>query len=268
MVHVKNLSKSFGSNRVLRNIDVTVAPGEVVVMIGASGSGKTTLLRCMNLLTVPDHGEVFIDGEPMGQVDRKGNFRPLADRDLDRLRARMGMVFQRFNLFPHMTAAENVMLGPMMVRKTPKATARDLAEKQLTKVGLADKFDAYPAKLSGGQQQRVAIARALAMSPKLLLFDEPTSALDPELVGEVLETMRQLAADGMTMVVVTHEMDFAREVADRVIFLSDGQIVEEGPPSTIFAAPQHERTRNFLRRTLRHQPTPPTPLRAVDVING
>ena len=268
MVCVRNLSKSFGTNRVLRSVELSVAAGEVVCMIGASGSGKTTLLRCMNLLTIPDLGEVLIDGEPVGQMDGKGRFRPLTDRDLDRLRARMGMVFQRFNLFPHMTAVENVMLGPMMVRNTPKIAARSLAEEQLTKVGLADKFDSYPSKLSGGQQQRVAIARALAMSPKLMLFDEPTSALDPELVGEVLETMRQLANDGMTMVIVTHEMDFAREVADRVLFLSDGQIVEEGPPTAIFGAPQQEKTRNFLRRTLRHQLTPPTRLRSLDVANN
>ena len=268
MVCVRNLSKSFGTNRVLRNVELSVAAGEVVCMIGASGSGKTTLLRCMNLLTIPDLGEVLIDGEPVGQMDGKGRFRPLTDRDLDRLRARMGMVFQRFNLFPHMTAVENVMLGPMMVRKTAKIAARSFAEEQLTKVGLADKFDSYPSKLSGGQQQRVAIARALAMSPKLMLFDEPTSALDPELVGEVLETMRQLANDGMTMVIVTHEMDFAREVADRVLFLSDGQIVEEGPPTAIFGAPQQEKTRNFLRRTLRHQLTPPTRLRSLDVANN
>ena len=268
MVCVRNLSKSFGTNRVLRNVELSVAAGEVVCMIGASGSGKTTLLRCMNLLTIPDLGEVLIDGEPVGQMDGKGRFRPLTDRDLDRLRARMGMVFQRFNLFPHMTAVENVMLGPMMVRKTAKIAARSLAEEQLSKVGLADKFDSYPSKLSGGQQQRVAIARALAMSPKLMLFDEPTSALDPELVGEVLETMRQLANDGMTMVIVTHEMDFAREVADRVLFLSDGQIVEEGPPTAIFGAPQQEKTRNFLRRTLRHQLTPPTRLRSLDVANN
>jgi len=268
MVCVRNLSKSFGTNRVLRSVELSVAAGEVVCMIGASGSGKTTLLRCMNLLTIPDLGEVLIDGEPVGQMDGKGRFRPLTDRDLDRLRARMGMVFQRFNLFPHMTAVENVMLGPMMVRNTPKIAARSLAEEQLTKVGLADKFDSYPSKLSGGQQQRVAIARALAMSPKLMLFDEPTSTLDPELVGEVLETMRQLANDGMTMVIVTHEMDFAREVADRVLFLSDGQIVEEGPPTAIFGAPQQEKTRNFLRRTLRHQLTPPTRLRSLDVANN
>lgn len=268
IICVRNLSKSFDTNRVLRNVELSVAAGEVVCMIGASGSGKTTLLRCMNLLTIPDLGEVLIDGEPLGQMDGKGRFRPLTDRDLDRVRARMGMVFQRFNLFPHMTAIENVMLGPMMVRKTPKIAARALAEEQLAKVGLADKFDSYPSKLSGGQQQRVAIARALAMSPKLMLFDEPTSALDPELVGEVLETMRQLANDGMTMIIVTHEMDFAREVADRVLFLSDGQIVEEGPPTAIFGAPQQEKTRNFLRRTLRHQLTTSTRLPSLDVANN
>jgi len=254
MVQVVGLSKSFGDHRVLNNINLEVKSGEVVVMIGASGSGKTTLLRCMNLLTIPDAGEVHINGEPLGRLNKRGKFVPVKDRDLDRRRAAMGMVFQRFNLFPHMSVIDNVMLGPCMVRRMSRPDARTLAEELLTKVGLADKFDSYPARLSGGQQQRVAIARSLAMSPKLMLFDEPTSALDPELVGEVLETMRQLAADGMTMVIVTHEMDFAREVADRVLFLHDGDILEEGPPERIFSAPRNERTRNFLRRTLRSGP--------------
>jgi polar amino acid transport system ATP-binding protein len=250
MVHLEGISKSFGSLQVLRDVSLKVLPGEVVVMIGASGSGKTTLLRCINLLNAPDSGRITIDGTMLGQETPDGSFRPLPDRQLDRARARVGMVFQRFNLFPHMTAAENVMLGPVMVRKMGKAAARELAAMQLGRVGLADKLDAYPSRLSGGQQQRVAIARALAMEPKLMLFDEPTSALDPELVGEVLETMRRLADEGMTMVIVTHEMDFAREVADRVLFLHAGAVVEQGSPDAIFTAPRHERLQTFLRRTL------------------
>ncbi|WP_298727731.1 amino acid ABC transporter ATP-binding protein [uncultured Ferrovibrio sp.] len=252
MVKVEALHKSFGKLQVLNNVDLEVATGEVVVMIGASGSGKTTLLRCINLLEVPERGRIFIEGEPMGLHQPDGSFRPLADSILDQRRAHIGMVFQRFNLFPHLTVLGNVMLGPLLVRKLPKAEARALAERQLEKVGLAEKLNVYPSKLSGGQQQRVAIARALAMEPKLMLFDEPTSALDPELVGEVLETMRQLADDGMTMVIVTHEMHFARDVADRVCFLGNGQILEQGPPEKIFAEPEHERTRTFLRRTMAH----------------
>jgi polar amino acid transport system ATP-binding protein len=250
MVHLEALTKSFGESAVLRDVSLKVQRGEVVVMIGASGSGKTTLLRCINLLTVPDRGRVTVDGTVLGSEGPGGDFRPLPDRLLDRHRTHIGMVFQRFNLFPHMTALQNVMLGPVLVRKLSKTAARELAIAQLEKVGLAAKIDQYPSHLSGGQQQRVAIARSLAMAPKLMLFDEPTSALDPELVGEVLETMRELADDGMTMVVVTHEMDFAREVGDRVLFLHGGQIAEEGRPEALFAHPQHERTRAFLHRTL------------------
>jgi polar amino acid transport system ATP-binding protein len=250
MVYLESVSKSFGDNAVLRSVTLKVTKGDVIVMIGASGSGKTTLLRCINLLTVPDRGRVTVDGEVLGSENSGGKFKPLPDRSLDRHRMHIGMVFQRFNLFPHMTALENVMLGPVLVRKMPKVAARELAVAQLEKVGLATKIDQYPSHLSGGQQQRVAIARSLAMAPKLMLFDEPTSALDPELVGEVLETIRALADDGMTMVVVTHEMDFAREVGDRVLFLHGGQIIEDASPETLFLHPQHERTRAFLHRTM------------------
>jgi polar amino acid transport system ATP-binding protein len=250
MVYLEGLTKSFGENTVLRDVTLKVQKGEVVVMIGASGSGKTTLLRCINLLTVPDRGRVTVGGEVLGSEGPGGNFEPVPDRLLDRQRTHIGMVFQRFNLFPHMTALQNVMLGPVLVRKMSKTAARELAIAQLEKVGLAAKIDQYPSHLSGGQQQRVAIARSLAMAPKLMLFDEPTSALDPELVGEVLETMRELADDGMTMIVVTHEMDFAREVGDRVLFLDGGQIIEEGSPEAVFVHPQHERTRAFLHRTM------------------
>jgi polar amino acid transport system ATP-binding protein len=258
-VHLEGVMKTFGSTVVLNGISVSVSQGEVVVMIGASGSGKTTLLRCMNLLTVPDRGRVFVDGEPLGAENRRGRFVPLRDSELDRRRAHIGMVFQRFNLFPHMTALENVMLGPVMVRKLTKTAAKELAFEQLRKVGLAAKAHDYPHRLSGGQQQRVAIARSLAMAPKLMLFDEPTSALDPELVGEVLESMRALADEGMTMVIVTHEMDFAREVGDRVLFLDGGNILEQGVPEAIFNHPQHERTRSFLKRTMRRRADSATP---------
>ena len=250
-VRIEGLSHSFGSHLVLNDINMTVASGEVVVLIGASGSGKTTLLRCINVLELPQRGMIYIDDEPMGARGKDGSFVPFPDRLLNRKRAEIGMVFQRFNLFPHMTALQNVMLGPVMVRKMPTRQAEEFAIAQLRKVGLEDKLAAYPSKLSGGQQQRVAIARALAMSPKLMLFDEPTSALDPELVGEVLDTMRQLAEEGMTMIIVTHEMGFASEVADRVAFLDNGSILEEGSPERIFRDPENERTRTFLRRVLR-----------------
>jgi polar amino acid transport system ATP-binding protein len=235
---------------VLDDINLTVASGEVVVLIGASGSGKTTLLRCINVLELPQRGMIYIGDEPMGERRKDGSFTAFPDYLLNRKRADIGMVFQRFNLFPHMTVLQNVMLGPVLVRKMPAENAKEFAMAQLRKVGLEEKLAAYPSKLSGGQQQRVAIARALAMSPKLMLFDEPTSALDPELVGEVLDTMRQLAEEGMTMIIVTHEMGFANEVADRVQFLDSGRILEEGPPSRIFQNPEHERTRIFLRRVL------------------
>jgi ABC-type polar amino acid transport system ATPase subunit len=252
-VRIEELTHSFGSHMVLNNINLTVTPGEVVVLIGASGSGKTTLLRCINVLELPQRGMIYIDEEPMGERRKDGSFAAFPDHLLNSRRAEIGMVFQRFNLFPHMTVLQNVMLGPVLVRKMPAEDAKEFAVAQLRKVGLEDKIAAYPSKLSGGQQQRVAIARALAMSPKLMLFDEPTSALDPELVGEVLDTMRQLAEEGMTMIVVTHEMGFASEVADRVQFLDNGKIVEEGPPAQIFRNPENERTRTFLRRVLRNQ---------------
>jgi polar amino acid transport system ATP-binding protein len=250
MVRVEGVNKFFGALQVLRDVSLEVRAGEVVVLIGASGSGKTTLLRCINCLEHPTAGRIDVDGVPMGVHDEGGVFKPDPESILNRKRAQIGMVFQRFNLFSHLTALDNVALAPMMVKKLPKAEARAAAVALLAKVGLADKLAAYPSKLSGGQQQRVAIARALAMSPKLMLFDEPTSALDPELVGEVLETMKQLALEGMTMIVVTHEMGFAREVADRILFLSDGCILEEGTPHDLFARPRHERTRAFLAKVL------------------
>jgi polar amino acid transport system ATP-binding protein len=248
MVRIEKLGKSFGALEVLRNIDMQVGKREVVVLIGASGSGKTTLLRCVNCLEMPSTGRIWVDGEPMGVFDSKQAFLPLSETLLNQRRAEIGMVFQRFNLFPHMTALQNVSLAPVMVRKTPQDQAEALAEKLLEKVGLGDKKHVYPSRLSGGQQQRVAIARALAMNPKLMLFDEPTSSLDPELVGEVLETMKQLAEEGMTMIVVTHEMGFAREVGDRILFLHQGSILEEGPPDQIFNSPREDRTRAFLSR--------------------
>jgi polar amino acid transport system ATP-binding protein len=241
MISVRSVSKSFGEHRVLDAVSLEVAKGEVVCVIGPSGSGKSTLLRCMNGLESYDAGEVAIDGEPVHRESAS----------IHRLRSEVGMVFQRFNLFPHRTALENVMEGPVFVKGLPRAEAQEQAEALLAKVGLAQKLGAYPAKLSGGQQQRVAIARALAMQPKAILFDEPTSALDPELVGEVLKVMLTLAREGMTMVVVTHEMGFAAEVAHRVLFLDGGRIVEEGPPQQILAAPKHERTRDFLQRVLK-----------------
>ena len=248
MVKVEKLAKTFGNLEVLHDIDMVVDRREVVVLIGASGSGKTTLLRCMNCLETPTRGGIWVDGEAMGFLDEKGGFRSLPEQELNQRRAQIGMVFQRFNLFPHMTALENVSIGPVMVKRTARREADDLAAELLAKMGLADKKHVYPSKLSGGQQQRVAIARALAMSPKLMLFDEPTSSLDPELVGEVLEAMKQLAEDGMTMVVVTHEMGFAREVGDRVLFLHQGKILEQGTPDEIFNRPREERTRAFLSR--------------------
>jgi len=240
MITVRHLSKAFGAHRVLDDVSLEIRRGEVVCIIGASGSGKSTFLRCINGLESYDLGELIVDG----YVVRKEN------RDIHAHRGQVGMVFQRFNLFPHRTSLENVMEGPIYVNGVPRATARAEAVALLTKVGLGDKLDAYPASLSGGQQQRVAIARSLAMKPKVMLFDEPTSALDPELVGDVLKVMQQLAKDGMTMVVVTHEMGFAREVADRVLFLDDGRILEQGPPEEVLRTPKHERTRDFLQRVI------------------
>ena len=236
MIKVENVHKSFGKLEVLKGIDMEVHPGEVVVLVGVSGSGKSTFLRCLNFLELINEGVITIDGK---RVDQKKD-------DLSKVRAEVGMVFQHFNLFPHKTVLENVMEAPIMVKKAAKATAEKTALEILRKVGLSDKADVYPNKLSGGQKQRVAIARALAMEPKALLFDEPTSALDPELVGEVLQVMKDLADEGMTMVVVTHEMKFAKEVADRVIMLNEGVIIEDADPDTFFNHSTNERTRQFL----------------------
>ena len=239
-IRVEGLTKRFGPLEVLRGIDAAITDSEVVCVIGPSGSGKSTLLRCLNGLEEASGGQVWVHDVPVHAPAT----------DLDALRTEIGMVFQRFNLFPHRTALENVMEGPIYVKKRPRAEARDLAADLLDKVGLEGKLDVRPGQLSGGQQQRVAIARALAMEPKAILFDEPTSALDPELVGEVLKVMRDLAGEGMTMVVVTHEMGFAREVADRVFFLESGTILEQGPPEQILRNPQHERTQDFLHRVI------------------
>ncbi|WP_415097860.1 amino acid ABC transporter ATP-binding protein [Micropruina sp.] len=239
-IQIYDLHKSFGQIEVLKGISTIVRRGEVVCVIGPSGSGKSTLLRCVNLLEQPTAGRVFILNEEITDPDA----------DVDELRARMGMVFQQFNLFPHLSVLENCTIAPINVLKRPKADAEATARENLEKVGLAERAGSYPAQLSGGQQQRVAIARALSMDPDLMLFDEPTSALDPELVGDVLSVMRDLARSGMTMMVVTHEMAFAREVADRVIFMDGGVIVEEGPPEDVIGNPQQERTRTFLRRVL------------------
>jgi polar amino acid transport system ATP-binding protein len=238
MISIRNISKSFGTNLVLDGISLDVAQGEVVCVIGASGSGKSTLLRCVNGLETYDGGDITVEGQRVDQVGRH----------MIAIRERVAMVFQRFNLFPHRTALENVMEGPIYVKHESRNAAAAKARKLLAQVGLAGKEDAYPRNLSGGQQQRVAIARALAMQPRAILFDEPTSALDPELVGEVLAVMRALADQGMTMIVVTHEMGFAREVADRVVFIDRGHIVEQGPARAILSDPQHERTKDFLRR--------------------
>nr|WP_207650100.1 amino acid ABC transporter ATP-binding protein [Desulforamulus ferrireducens] len=242
LVKAQNVQKNFGKLKVLKGINLEVKQGEVVVIIGPSGSGKSTFLRCINHLESIDDGLVMFENKT---VSVKG-------KELCQLRSQIGMVFQRFNLFPHMTVLQNVMEGPITVLGKSKHEARDLAEELLAKVGLADKAENFPSQLSGGQQQRVAIARALAMKPKLMLFDEPTSALDPELVGEVLSVIRNLAAEGMTMIIVTHEMGFAREVADRVIFMDEGKIVEMGVPEQIFTNPRHPRTREFLSSILRN----------------
>jgi len=250
MVRAENVHKSFGHLEVLKGIDMLVKPGEVNVVIGPSGSGKSTFLRCINHLEKINAGRIWVDGELMGYREYGGRLHELRDREAALQRRSIGMVFQRFNLFPHMTALENIVEAPLRVRRLPRAEATELAQGLLRRVGLADKVDTYPGQLSGGQQQRVAIARALAMQPKLMLFDEPTSALDPELVGEVLNVMQSLAADGMTMVVVTHEMGFAREVGDSLIFMDGGTVVESGPPRDVIANPQHERTRAFLANVL------------------
>ncbi|WHZ58226.1 MULTISPECIES: amino acid ABC transporter ATP-binding protein [Metabacillus] len=242
MITVKNLRKSFGTVEVLKDINAIVQEKEVVCVIGPSGSGKSTFLRCLNLLEEISGGEVVINGHDITNPKTKIN--------INKVRQEVGMVFQHFNLFPHKTVLENITLGPIKIRGTQKAEAEKLALELLDKVGLREKANSYPGELSGGQKQRVAIARALAMNPKIMLFDEPTSALDPEMVGDVLEVMKQLAKEGMTMVVVTHEMGFAREVGDRVIFMDGGYIVEENEPNEIFGNPQHERTKSFLSKVL------------------
>ncbi len=246
MIEIKNLKKAFGEHVVLKDISLQVNKGSVVAMIGPSGSGKSTLLRCINLLTVPEQGSIRVGTQDFTFGDKAS--KPLKDRELAKFRTNTGMVFQHFNLFPHMTALENVMEGMLTVLRKPRAEARAYALELLRRVGLSDRADIYPQRLSGGQKQRVAIARALAMRPSVMLFDEATSALDPELVGEVLNVIRSLAFDGMTMILVTHEIAFAREVADQVIFMRDGVVVEAGPPSQVIDNPQQAATQSFLTR--------------------
>jgi polar amino acid transport system ATP-binding protein len=248
LVRALNVHKSFYGNEVLKGIDIDVAPGEVVCLLGPSGSGKTTFLRCINQLETIQGGRIWVDGELAGYAEKDGKLHRLGDKQIAAQRREIGMVFQRFNLFPHKTALENIMEAPVQVKGVRKAEAEQRGRELLGRVGLGERCDAYPSQLSGGQQQRVAIARALAMDPKLMLFDEPTSALDPELVGEVLSVMRELAQAGMTMIVVTHEMGFAREVADRVVFMDSGVVVEQGAPQDVINNPQHERTQSFLAR--------------------
>nr|WP_157018767.1 amino acid ABC transporter ATP-binding protein [Cryptosporangium arvum] len=250
MVLSDNVHKSFGSLEVLKGIDLRVDPGEVMCILGPSGSGKSTFLRCINHLEKINAGKLWVDGELVGYRERGGKLHELSEKHIAAQRRDIGMVFQRFNLFPHKTVLDNVIEAPVQVKRERKADARDRARTLLDRVGLGDKVDNYPAQLSGGQQQRVAIARALAMRPKLMLFDEPTSALDPELVGEVLDVMRSLAEDGMTMVVVTHEIGFAREVGDSLVFMDGGVVVESGPPREVINNPQHERTKTFLSKVL------------------
>ena len=240
MITVKDLHKSFGKLNILKGVNIEIAKGEVVVVIGPSGSGKSTFLRCLNMLEIPTRGEIAFEGDSI--TDKKHN--------INLTREKMGMVFQQFNLFPHKTVLQNIMLAPVKVKKMPQPEAEKIALDLLQTVGLADKKDAYPSQLSGGQKQRIAIARALAMQPHVMLFDEPTSALDPEMVGEVLEVMKKLAEGGMTMVIVTHEMGFAREVGDRIVFMDDGQIMEEGTPSQVFGNPKNSRTKDFLSKVL------------------
>ncbi|MGW2644335.1 amino acid ABC transporter ATP-binding protein [Streptomyces sp. NPDC001393] len=250
MVDIRSVHKSFGSLDVLKGIDLQVRAGEVTVVLGPSGSGKSTLLRTINHLEKVDRGEISVDGSLMGYRRAGDKLYELPEREVLRQRTRIGFVFQNFNLFPHLTVLDNVVEAPVSALKRPRREAVEGARRLLERVGLGDKADAYPRQLSGGQQQRVAIARALALEPKLLLFDEPTSALDPELVGEVLDVIRGLAAQGTTMIVVTHEIAFAREVADTVVFMADGRIVEQGPPGEVLDRPRHERTRAFLAKVL------------------
>ncbi|SDJ01767.1 amino acid ABC transporter ATP-binding protein, PAAT family [Frankineae bacterium MT45] len=250
MVDARSVCKNFGSVQVLKGINLTVERGQVLCMIGPSGSGKSTFLRCVNHLEQVNAGRLYVDGVLVGYEERGAKLHELRPKDAAMQRRDIGMVFQHFNLFPHMTAMENVIEAPIRVKKLKKSEAIEIGRRQLAQVGLAEKERSYPAQLSGGQQQRVAIARALAMQPKLMLFDEPTSALDPELVGEVLDVMKALAKDGMTMVVVTHEMGFAREVADQLVFMDGGVVVEAGDPREVLANPQHERTKAFLSKVL------------------
>jgi polar amino acid transport system ATP-binding protein len=250
MVRVVDVHKQYGDHEVLRGVSVDVRMGEKIAIIGPSGAGKSTLLRCINYLERPQRGHVYLEGALVGEREERGHYVPISEHDLAPTRAKMGMVFQRFNLFPHLTALQNVAISPCRVLGLSSAEADNRALELLEKVGLSDKAHAFPEKLSGGQQQRVAIARALAMRPKVMLFDEATSALDPELIGEVLQVIRTLAGEGMTMLIVTHEMQFAEDVADRVLFMDHGVIVEEGEPHVIFKAPRHERTRAFLRAVL------------------
>lgn len=251
IVEVLGLHKQFGDLVVLKDINTKIVKGEVVAVIGPSGSGKSTLLRCLNYLEKPSGGQILFCGSPLGQTLRSGVWRPLSEKALDQQRSKIGMVFQRFNLFPHKTVLENVTLAPIRVLGRSPNLMKAQGEELLSRVGLYEKRFEYPSRLSGGQQQRVAIARALAMEPELMLFDEATSALDPELVGEVLAVMRSLAEGGMTMVVVTHEMDFAKEVASRVLFMDQGQILEDSPPQKLFTSPSHPRSGEFLRKILR-----------------
>jgi polar amino acid transport system ATP-binding protein len=250
MVKAEAVHKRFGRLEVLKGIDLEVQRGDVMCMLGPSGSGKSTFLRCINHLEKINSGRLSVDGELVGYREAGGKLHELHEREVARKRAEIGMVFQHFNLFPHMTALENVALAPIRVARVSRQEARERAGELLARVGLGDKLDVYPVALSGGQQQRVAIARALAMQPKLMLFDEPTSALDPELVGDVLDAMRQLASDGMTMIVVTHEMGFAREVADTAVFMDEGVVVEAGPPGEVLVNPREERTKTFLSKVL------------------
>lgn len=250
MVHAQGVRKNFGKLEVLKGIDLTVERGQVCCLLGPSGSGKSTFLRCINHLDRVDGGRLAVDGDLVGYRQSGPRLHELREKEVAARRRDIGMVFQRFNLFPHLTALENVMEAPLNVRGLPKTQAKEDAHELLERVGLGDRAGHYPAQLSGGQQQRVAIARALAMKPKLMLFDEPTSALDPELVGDVLDVMRRLAADGMTMVVVTHEIGFAREVADTAVFMDDGVVVEAGEPRHVLVEPRHERTRAFLSKVL------------------
>ena len=250
LIRIVDLHKSFGTLEVLKGVDLELAKGERVSIIGPSGSGKTTLLRCVNFLERPTRGEIWVDGQRIGRREAGGRLHDLSDREMARERAEIGFVFQRFNLFPHLNARDNVALAPRRVRGMGRPEARELADEMLRKVGLGHKLEEYPERLSGGQQQRVAIARVLAMQPKVILFDEPTSALDPELVGEVLSVMRALAEEGRTMMIVTHEIRFAGDVSDRVVFMDEGRIVEQGPPLEVLRQPKHERTRAFLKKIL------------------